>query len=528
MSELIRSAHPRTARVTIADSRAKVPDSPTAFAELSNFTIHPPSVQLLQQAWCLLNHVVVLGVVDPRSVVPVTLGVLDPSDERMIKEASQRLQRRVSPVRLNDWEIRQALGEGNGEVADPGRIVLRPPARLTFDPNAGVALYLAEILASAVKAGASDVHIETYESDVDVRFRVDGILLQVATPLSKDNIAAVISRIKVIAGLDIAERQIAQDGRISATLEIGTETRAIDFRVSVVPSPFGEDAVLRILDSSAPLIGLEKLGLDQADLTRFSQLISNPEGLVLVTGPTGSGKTTTLYAAIDRLNHARNKILTVEDPVEYYFAKCNQKQVTPKMGFAAYARSFMRQNPDIILIGEIRDEETADVTMRAAQTGHLVLATVHANDAVRAVSRLGTLGVNPSTLAGVLLGAVSQRLLRRLCADCREERAPSPDEIVRLGLAPGDTAYFAGRGCASCGGDGYRGRVGVYELFVLDDELADWVAEDRPVHELRRRAIAKGMRTLLQDGLEKARAGLTSLAELQRAVPYRMMIADQG
>jgi type II secretory ATPase GspE/PulE/Tfp pilus assembly ATPase PilB-like protein len=346
----------------------------------------------------------------------------------------------------------------------------------------------------------------------------------VPTAVSLDNVAAVMARLKVLADLDIAERRRAQDGRIRALWKDARGERPIDFRLSIVPGPGGEDAVLRILDRAMAVIGLERLGFAGGDLATFERLITNPEGLVLVTGPTGSGKTTTLYAAIQRVNTPENKILTAEDPIEYRFPKTNQKLVSSVMGFAEYARAFLRQNPDIILIGEIRDEETADAAVRAAQTGHLVLSTLHTNDAVRTIARLRTLGVEPGMIASCLLGALSQRLVRRVCPDCREEAPPAPEEALRLGL-PADEPFARGRGCPACAGRGTRGRTGIYELFVVDSELADLIGDEVPVHELRERALAKGMGTLLDDALAKARAGIVPLAEVLRAVPYRM-VAD--
>jgi type II secretory ATPase GspE/PulE/Tfp pilus assembly ATPase PilB-like protein len=340
----------------------------------------------------------------------------------------------------------------------------------------------------------------------------------------------VIARLKVLADLDIAERRRAQDGRIQALYEDrqggGKGERVVDFRLSVAPGPFGEDAVMRILEGSSALLDLERLGLDEQSFTTFSRMIENPEGLILVSGPTGSGKTTTLYAALARISRPDIKVLTAEDPIEYHFPKINQKQVSAQMSFADYARTFMRQNPDVILIGEIRDEETASAAIRAAQTGHLVLSTLHTNDAVRTISRLQTLGVDAGLISGSLLGAISQRLVRRLCTHCRYEAAPDPLQAERLHLpaSPGsDTAFFKSRGCEACGGDGYKGRLGLYELFVLDGELADLVAREAPIHQIRAAAVERGMRTLLDDALAKARAGLTSLDEILRTIPYRLL-----
>jgi type II secretory ATPase GspE/PulE/Tfp pilus assembly ATPase PilB-like protein len=497
----------------------------TGFVELAQFEVDGASVRLLDRGFCLAKRAVVLGRVDPEERGPVAVGMLPPVRRALVREISSALGRPVRAVPLNDWEIRRALDLGWGDAGpgvDAGSLLLRPVAGFTFAAGAPVPGLLDEILGRAVELGASDVHIESYENDVDVRFRVDGILHHAATSLARDNVQAVLARLKVLAALDIAEHRRAQDGRIQAVYrDAQGRERTIDFRLSVVPGPYGEDAVLRVLDSAAPL-PLEDLGLGAAGLATFERLIANPEGLILVTGPTGSGKTTTLYAAIHRVNTPENKILTAEDPIEYYFPKTNQKQVSAQMGFADYARAFLRQNPDVILIGEVRDEETASAAVRAAQTGHLVLSTLHTQDAVRTVARLRTLGVDPGLIAGCLLGAMSQRLLRRLCEHCRAEAAPSEDEARRLGLAAGER-FFRSVGCDACGGTGFRGRLGVYELFVPDGALTDLIAHGEPAHRLRAAAREQGMRTLLDDALDKARAGLVPLAEILRAVPYRIL-----
>jgi type II secretory ATPase GspE/PulE/Tfp pilus assembly ATPase PilB-like protein len=502
------------------------------FAELAQFALDERSVRLLKARYCEENQVVILGVVDARGSGPVTVGMLDP-DPALVAEISRFLSRPVRPVRLNAWEIRRALDVGYGReeaVARDGGLSLRlgPVEELTFDPAAPIPLLIDEILGRAVELGASDVHVESYEGDVDVRLRLDGVLRQVATALSRDNIHAAIARLKVLADLDVAERRKAQDGRIRAVFadRAGRE-RPVDFRLSVVPGPAGEDAVLRVLDSGRPAVGLTELGFPDAMLATFERMIASPEGLILVTGPTGSGKTTTLYAALHRINTPANKILTVEDPIEYFFPKVNQKQVSPAMGFADYARAFMRQNPDVILIGEIRDEQTADVALRAAQTGHLVFSTLHTNDAVRTLARLEVLGVDRNLIAGTLLGALSQRLLRRLCPHCRAEAPAEESEAERLGLAPGGT-WFRARGCDACAGTGYRGRIGCFELFRMDEEIADLITTGAPVHRVRQAAIQKGMPTLLGDALAKAEAGETSLAEILRAVPYRLLEGERG
>ena len=500
------------------------PEAPR-FTELAHFDLDPRSVRLLPRDYCLENLVVVLGKVEPMSQEPVQVGMIRPFRRSVVQEVSRKLGRPANPVQLNAWEIRRAVeaGWGSDEPERTATLALRPIAGFSFAPEVPVPLILDEILGHAIQLGASDIHLEVYEHDVDVRFRVDGVMRQITTHLSHDNVDAAISRLKVVSGLDLAEKRKAQDGRIRALYsEPGKEERGVDFRVSTLPGPFGEDAVLRILDSSAAVLGLEKLGFDASILPVFERLIANPEGLLLVTGPTGSGKTTTLYSAIHRIRRPEIKILTAEDPIEYHFEKTNQKQVSMHMSFAEYARAFLRQNPDVILIGEIRDEETASAAMRAAQTGHLVLSTLHTADAVRAVSRLHTLRVDLNLIAGSLLGAISQRLVRRLCPHCRQEAAPDPTEVRRFGLGP-DERFFRPAGCEACNGNGYKGRLGIYELFVPDSELADMIAEGAPVHTLREVAVRKGMRTLRDDALAKARAGMTSLAEVLRTVPYRIL-----
>ena len=509
---------------------------PSGFVELAQLEVDPRSVRLLAREVCREKQVVVLGKVDPHGSEPVRVGMLPPVRRSLVREIGRLLCRPVRPVPLNDWEIRRALDLGWGEAGpgiDAGSLLLHPIPAFTFAAGAPVPELLDEILGRAVELGASDIHVETYEQDVDVRFRIDGVLRQIATALARDNVAAVIARLKVLGGLDIAERRRAQDGRIQAVYRgisgggggepFGTrKPRAVDFRLSVVPGPFGEDAVLRILDSAAPL-ALDRLGFDEAMRSTLERLIASPEGMLLVTGPTGSGKTTTLYAAIHHINTPENKILTAEDPIEYYFPKTNQKQVSAQMSFADYARAFLRQNPDVILIGEVRDEETADAAVRAAQTGHLVLSTLHTGDAVLTVSRLRTLGIDPPLVASCLLGSLSQRLLRRLCEHCRVEAAPDAGEARRLGLDPADRAFFRATGCEACGGSGLKGRLGVYELFVPDDDLADLIAHGEPANRLRAAARDRGMRSLRDDALAKARAGLVPLAEIVRAVPYRIL-----
>ncbi|MCM0080005.1 GspE/PulE family protein [Geomonas sp. Red32] len=499
------------------------------FTELCQFIVDPGSVRLLPKPYCLRNLIVILGRVEPAADSTITLGCLNPKNEILIGEVSGLLQRQVTPVQLNDYEIVKAINIGHGADLNgsSNRLPLTPVRTLSFSPDLSSSQLLDEILGKALECGATDIHFESYEEDVDVRIRVDGLLRGFSTAIDNDNISSIVSRIKILAGLDITERHRAQDGRIAACCQHDGTARDVDFRVSVVPGPFGEDVVMRILDSSNPLIGLEKLGFHRDVMTQFEQIASNPEGLILVTGPTGSGKTTTLYSALQKINTPENKILTVEDPIEYTFDKINQKQITPFMSFADYACSFMRQDPDIILIGEIRDEETASAAMRAAQTGHLVLSTLHTNDSVRTVSRLLTLGIDASLIASSLLGAISQRLVRKLCDKCKQETAPTEQERLLFNL-PAGGRYFTAPGCEACDHTGFKGRTGIYELFIPDDEIADMITSEQSMHLIRRRALEKGMRSLLADALDKARQGTIPLSEILRAVPYRIIAAECG
>ena len=499
------------------------------FVELSQFEIDEGSVRRLGYKFCADRGVVVLGAIGDDRSARVTVGMLEPEDRGLVRQVAAKLRRKVRPVRLNAYELRRALDVGYGfaeEAEREGRVLeLSPISEFSFAPETPSAEVLDEILGRAVALGAGDVHFETYETDVDVRLRIDGVLHQIVTPLSRDTIRGLLNRLKVLADLDIAEQRQAQDGRVRAVYRDRAEARPIDFRLAIQPGPFGEDAVLRVLDSRRSLLPLAELGLRQPTLATFEQLIQNPEGLLLACGPTASGKTTTLYSALSHVNVATKKILTVEDPIEYHFPKINQKQVTPQMGFADHARAFLRQNPDVIMIGEIRDEETAEAALRAAQTGHLVLSTLHTNDAVRTVSRLDTLDVHRHLTGGSLLGALSQRLLRRLCTECRAKAPPDAAERRRFALAPGDGPFFVHRGCEACFGTGFKGRIGIFELFVMDAEIADMVADHAPIHRIRKAAVERGMRTILDDALDKARDGLTSLAEILRAVPYRILSA---
>lgn len=497
------------------------------FSELSQFTLDRPSLRLLPESFCRRNKVVVLGHVDPDAQnAPVTVGMVQPDNRVILELVTDFLRRPLQPVRLNHYEIESALevgfGAGPRVTAD---LTLKAHVPLAATPSA-VEL-VDHVLATAVELKASDIHLEGYFDDVDLRYRIDGILHQSYTDIDPRSLPEVVSRIKLLAGLDITERRRPQDGRLRALLE-GTEGRKlVDYRVSVVPSPVGEDVVVRILDSSVGLVPVEKLGMSPAMQTLFLQLLSNPEGLVLVTGPTGSGKTTTLYSALARLNDGRRKIITAEDPIEYYVPKVNQKQVTQQMAHATLLRAMLRQDPNVMLVGEVRDLETGSMALAAASTGHVVLGTLHTADAVGSVARLRGLKLDDVDISDSLLAVLAQRLVRRICERCVTPVPPTAEQEALLGPLLKGIQPHAGKGCEACHHTGYRGRSGIFELLLVDPDLQDLIARGAPTVELRRHARAHGLRTLVEDAMDKVAARMTTLAELVRVVPYRHILATR-
>lgn len=363
----------------------------------------------------------------------------------------------------------------------------------------------------AVSQGASDIHIEPMEDEVKVRFRVDGRLQQ-SQNIPKEAQAAVSTRIKIMAGLDIAEKRIPQDGRFDFT----ANNKVLNVRVSVLPTVHGEKVVMRILDKTNFLLPKEKLGFTKSNLVKFDQLLQNPNGIILITGPTGSGKSTTLYTMLSELNQVSDNITTVEDPIEYQIDGLNQVQVNIKAGltFPNALRSFLRQDPDIIMVGEIRDSETVDVAIRAAITGHLVLSTLHTNDAVSSISRLEDMGVEPYLIAVSLRGVISQRLVRRLCTRCAEPYRPEEYELQYLGLAAdGDYTFYKAVGCSHCNKTGYKGRIAVHEILLINNEMKDMISRSATVNEITKFAIEGGMSTLKDESVKLIKNGITSFNE---------------
>lgn len=372
------------------------------------------------------------------------------------------------------------------------------------------------VLLQAIKDKASDIHFEPFEDEFKMRYRIDGILYEMMPPPS--HIAAAISsRIKVMANLDIAERRLPQDGRI----ELNVNNQPIDLRVAVLPTMFGESVVMRVLDRSNVSLDLDKIGLREDDLKTVRQLIHKPNGVIIVTGPTGSGKTTTLYSGLRELNDISMKLITAEDPVEYDIDGIIQCQIKPDIGltFGRILRAMLRQDPDIVMVGEIRDNETGKIAIEASLTGHLVFSTLHTNDAPSSIARLLDLGIEPFLVTAALEGVVAQRLVRRICSQCKTEYTPTEEQLMELELRQDDIVgkrFFYGKGCDNCNNTGYRGRMGLYEIMTMDDEMRDAIIKHASTGVLRQMCKARGMRTLRQSGLMAIYDGVTTIEEVVR------------
>ncbi|MBI2369410.1 MAG: type II secretion system ATPase GspE [Deltaproteobacteria bacterium] len=412
-------------------------------------------------------------------------------------------------------EAGERMGELDVEALDAVASELEEPQDLLEAADeAPVIKFVNSLLFQAVKDRASDIHVEPFERELAIRYRIDGMLYQLAAPPRRFH-APIVARIKVMAGLDIAEKRLPQDGRI----KIKIAGRDIDIRISIVPTAFGERVVLRLLDKLNLLLDLEQIGFAGDRLKHLLRLIQRPNGILLVTGPTGSGKTTTLYAALSRINSPEKNIITIEDPIEYQLMGVGQIPVTPKVGltFANGLRSILRQDPDIIMVGEIRDPETAEIAIHASLTGHLVFSTLHTNDAAGALTRLLDMGIEPYLVSSSLNGIIAQRLVRLVCPECRVEYRPSPEEVAELGLRAQDgLRFYRGAGCAKCLQSGYRGRTAIYELLLVSDAIRALIARRADAASIRREAIGQGMIVLREDGARKVQEGLTTVEEVLR------------
>lgn len=497
------------------------------FRRINHADVHKKAFDILPTEYLRAKKVLPIEFTDDGIIMAIS----DPADIFLMDDFRRRLNMKVELVVTPVSDIRMAIDElsaGPGQKVDDivadfddSSVEVMEESQEEFEDLEKIAgespiiRYVNYVISSAVSEGASDIHIEPGEKILKVRFRMDGILFdQPSPPLSMH--AAIISRLKIMANMDIAERRLPQDGRIRATVK----RRNIDLRVSMLPTVHGEKCVIRLLDNRSISVGLENLGFSQETLTLFKNQILQPHGVVLVTGPTGSGKSTTLYSALQIMDRDKMNISTVEDPVEYNLSGINQVNVVDAIGmsFAAALRSLLRQDPDVIMVGEVRDPETARIAVQAALTGHLVLSTLHTNDAPSSVTRLINIGVEPFLISAAVNAILAQRLVRRICSNCKVEvpqsNAREGEYLRRNGIE--DMTLFRGEGCEMCRHTGYKGRVGIYELLVLDDHLRAIIPQNPSVTELTRIALEQGMISLKMDGLAKVAKGQTTIEEIMR------------
>lgn len=435
------------------------------------------------------------------------LGLLAPV-ERDPDSKRRRTQSEEEDDKKGEEEVDIAAAANKGDIA----------AGAVGADEAPIIRIVNTVLMYAIKDGASDIHIEPQQKGVRIRYRIDGVLHeQMKVPQYVLN--PLVSRIKIMADMNIAERRVPQDGRI----HIKMQEKDFDMRVSTCPTAYGEKVVMRILDKSSVMIGLDKLGLYPETQEDLLDLCNQPNGMFLICGPTGSGKTTTLYSSLNVVNSVEKNVMTVEDPVEYQLPGLSQVHVNRKAGltFANALRAFLRQDPDVIMVGETRDLETAEIAVQASLTGHLVLTTIHTNDAPSVATRLSDMGVEPFLISASMIGALAQRLARKICSKCKEEYVPQRELLLRMGFDPKlhpEVLFYKGRGCDACRQTGYKGRVGIYELMRINEELAEMIVRRAPVSELKEAARANGMKTLQEDGFRKAKDGLTTIEEIMRVV----------
>lgn len=493
-------------------------------AKIDSYAIDPSVVEIISRDIAEKHKMIPLFKVNET----LTVAMADPLDVYVIDYLRHKTGLNVQTVLASESDIQKAIEKYYRVQNSLDKVIhdiqiddtsLEEPSREMFEDTteegSSIVKVVNLILTQAIRDGGSDIHIEPDEKIMRIRYRIDGILHEAFTlPLKFHSM--VVSRIKIMSNLDVSEKRIPQDGRF----QYKAGQKIVDLRVSILPTVKGEKVVMRILDKAGFILDLSRMGFSQEVAKKWDYLIHRPQGLILITGPTGSGKTSTLYASLNEINTPDKNIITVENPVEYNFPLINQVQVNPKAGltFAAGLRSILRQDPDVIMIGEIRDPESAEIALRAALTGHLVLSTLHTNDAPSAVTRLVDMGLEPFLVASSLLGVLAQRLARRLCNACKSEVRVSPEKIRSLGLGEDylKKKFFKSVGCRECHRTGYKGRVGIHELLLLDDELQRLILKNGTDSQIREIAIKNGMRSLRMDGLRKAGQGLTSIEEVLR------------
>lgn len=495
--------------------------------DLSDFELNRSLNQLLPEEFCRENDAVLLKKEDT-----LYLGMLNLYNREALRKAANITGRPIqSAVQLNDYELDRAMewifseDDASAVLEHPGenyireRLFLQYEDKIHFEREQPAAGIVSDTIAAAIRDRATDIHIEIYSREVDLRFRIDNILHRRKTPITPHNVSAVINRIKVLAELDVAVHHHPQSGHIvTFYVDRHSRGRRIDVRVSLLPGLYGEDAVLRILDEEQMNIDINNLGMNDEQSVLFSELIHRPSGLIMVTGPTAGGKTTTLYSAISHLTTDNNKIVTVEDPIEFEIPRVNQKQISSNLTFSEYTKNFMRQNPDIIMVGEIRDEETARVAFRAAQVGHLVLTTLHTQDAVSAISRMLSFGIDVNILISLLRASLSQRLVRKICPDCRKKTRPSRYITETFPPLPESMTFYTGTGCSTCNQTGYLGLTGVFEIICFSEELKQYILK---THRISKEELHKTFQynTMYDHALEKINQGITTAEEVLRVIP---------
>ena len=493
------------------------------FIDLTDIEVPDEAIKLMTAGTARESNVVPIST----DGLSVKLAVADPSDFGMIQKLSFIMNKEIVPVVASLQQIRELIDKvyPQDDVDDSAPLIdfseienefAQADAGRAGDDGGegGVIKLVNKILSEGVELRASDIHIEPFATRVRIRYRVDGVLVEKENPPYK-YLMPILSRLKIMAGIDISEKRRPQDGRIKTSLK----GRDFDLRLSLLPTVYGQSAVMRILDRSNIKVNIRDLGFAEDDFARFLNLIKRPNGIFLVTGPTGSGKTTTLYSAINELNTTERKIITAEDPVEYYLPGINQCEVKHNIGldFSRIIRAMLRQAPNVILVGEIRDPETAKIAIEASLTGHLVFSTLHTNDAPSAITRLIDIGVQPFLVASSIIAVMAQRLVRRICPKCKEPYTPTPADIKASGLTPeqvGNGKFMHGKGCSNCNKTGYRGRQGIYEMLRLDGKLREMAFKGASAQEMRRHAKSKGMRNLLDDGMLKVCKGMTTFEEV--------------
>lgn len=516
--------------------RAKAEFLGVGFVDLDKVPFSPQSVSLISRNLAEHYRLFPFDINNKKKILSVAM--VNPMDLETIEFLEKRTGMRIKPFLAQASQIEQKIKEGYAqditkEVAralketETQRQPVTPDLK-NFDQKireeAPIPNVVATLLEYAIRWRASDIHIEPTEEDTRIRYRIDGILYEKLV-LSKEFHEAIVSRIKVLADMKIDEKRVPQDGRFTFT----TDGQEVDLRVSTAPTVYGEKVVMRLLKKSQKIPDLPELGLRGKALRDFQEAITRPHGIIIVCGPTGSGKTTTLYSALSKINTPRVNVMTIEDPVEYRIPGVNQVQVNPQAGltFSSALRSFLRQDPDIIMVGEIRDEETAQLAVHAALTGHLVFSTLHTNDAAGAPPRMIDMGVEPFLLVSSLTTVVAQRVLRRICNDCKEEYTPPPEVIENIKKVLGplikdeqSIKLYKGKGCSKCGNSGYFGRIGIFEVMPISDKIAKLILEKAAAAEIREQAVEEGMITMMQDGYLKALEGITTVEEVLRVAKY--------